>query len=609
MLSVASQLLRFAIWCWPLWLWLLAWSWAGTLALDTVYYRTAKVAGAAALFVPALFLAVARVAPAKTAILAAAGSILAGCLGFASEYARVWPSFALSGYSLSYIAPYLDYPLLVTSALAIVGPLLVPLLRGWSYVASGQRTNGLLGSARWMGWREARRIFGTGDLVVGEASVPAVAAFLQGRAPLLRFDGSSHLLTVAGSNSGKTTSVAIPNCLLWQGGLVAHDPKGELARLCGPARRAMGREVFVLDPADARSDSLNVLEWLDPASRRLIDDARSLVSWLTNGEPSAGENKTFEENARELILTLLLIVVADSRIPPERRTLAQVRDYFYVPNLREALEQIGTNRQDIAFGVAAQNARVFQSFGERFWGGILGTAKDLLNCISSPAMADLVSGTGQGRRLSLAEFAAGKIDVFVSIPVKDLDANPAIARLLLGTLLNAAYEAGREGGGQGRRTLFLLDEMPRLRYMTLLETARDIGRGMGITLWAIVQDLGQLEKHYGKEGVVSWLENSHIKSFFGVSEYSTAELISKTIGEHTITTRSRSWTHFADLFAAKSDQPQARLLITPDEIMRMATDARGLPDEQIVLLRSHPPLRCGLAKYYRRKELVRLVGG
>ena len=36
--------------------------------------------------------------------------------------------------------------------------------------------------------------------------------------------------------------------------------------------------------------------------------------------------------------------------------------------------------------------------------------------------------------------------------------------------------------------------------------------------------------------------------------------------------------------------------------MMVVTDARGLPYEQIVLLRSHPPLRCGLAKYYRRPE-------
>ncbi|MBO0906281.1 type IV secretory system conjugative DNA transfer family protein [Jiella sonneratiae] len=611
MIGLGLQLAKFLVWLWPLWLWLLAWNWGGELVLGTVFYRTGQVAASAALLVPATLLAARGIGPPWIALLAAIGAIAAGYSGLASEWQRVGPFAMAPGQNIAAVLPYLDYPLLAVSVAAILGPSLVPALRWLAYRRSATAKGTLLGSARWMSLREARQVFQNGDLVIGEAYDAVRDPRAGGSAPLLRHRPNGHLLTVAGSGSGKTTSIAIPNCLSWPETLVAHDPKGELARLCGPSRSKRGRSVFVLDPLDPQTDSLNVLSWLDPTSERLIDDARAMVSWLTDGKPPEGENKIFEENARELIMTLLLVVVCDDRWPASERTLERLRRYFYQEDLRGMLADLAAHGDHLAFGVPAANARVFQGFGERLWGSVLGSAKDLLNCISGPPMARLVSGGG-GKVLTRDDLAGGKTDVFISIPVKDLDANPAIARLLLGTLLNAAYEIGQGNAGQRNagkaRTLFLLDEMPRLRYMGLLETARDVGRGHGLTLWAIVQDLGQLEKHYQKEGLVSWLENSEVKSFFGIGEYSTAERLSQTIGETTITSRSRSFEHPFELVSGKSDSPTARALITPDEIMRMAVDARGLPDEQIVLLRNQAPLRCGLAKYYRRKEFAGETG-
>lgn len=601
MIAAIGQLTRLLLFFWPLWLWLIAWHLGGAVMEGSVLYRAGQVGAAAAIFLPALLLASRGIGPRWMLLLAGAGAMIAGALGLAAEWQRIGPSL-LAGYPLAALLPALDYPLLGISLLALAAPLGLPLWRWAFYRQSEHRTSGLLGSARFMTPSEARRLLGSGDLILGEAYDARQEKGRGGKAPLLRLNPEGHLLTVAGSGSGKSTAVAIPNALCWPDTLIAHDPKGELARLCGPARRARGRSIFLLDPLDPASDSVNVLDWLDPTSERLIDDARAMVSWLTDGKLPEGENKIFEENARELVLTLLLVVVCDPTLGPAERSLTTVRNYFFMEGLLDLLAAIAAGGDGIAFGVPARNARIFKGFGERLWGSVLGSAKDLMNCISGPTAARLVSG-GTGRVLGKADIAAGTADVFVSIPVKDLDANPAIARLLLGTLLNAVYEIGKDERTR-RRSLFLLDEMPRLRFMALLETARDIGRGHGITLWAIVQDLGQLEKNYGREGLISWLENSRVQSFFGIGEHSTAERISKTIGEHTVTARTRSFDHPFDIFAGKSDAPQARLLMTADEIMRMQVDARGLPDEQIILLRGRPPLRTGLAKYYRRPELL-----
>jgi type IV secretion system protein VirD4 len=57
-----------------------------------------------------------------------------------------------------------------------------------------------------------------------------------------------HVLTVAGSRCGKGVSLLVPNLLLYDGSILAIDPKGELARITARARREKGQKVVVLDP-------------------------------------------------------------------------------------------------------------------------------------------------------------------------------------------------------------------------------------------------------------------------------------------------------------------------------------------------------------------------
>ena len=144
--------------------------------------------------------------------------------------------------------------------------------------------------------------------------------------------------------------------------------------------------------------------------------------------------------------------------------------------------------------------------------------------------------------------------------------------------------------------------------MELLEVARDAGRGLGVTLWCIVQDLGQLRAAYGEYGLTGWLESTQIRQFFGISDIETAERISKLLGTSTvayestsISTQGSSLLGLPSASTSTSRQLHGRALMLPEEVMQMRTDAAGVPDEQIVFVRGLKPIRCGMAKYYRRK--------
>jgi type IV secretion system protein VirD4 len=125
--------------------------------------------------------------------------------------------------------------------------------------------------------------------------------------------------------------------------------------------------------------------------------------------------------------------------------------------------------------------------------GIYANAADLTKWLSTRNYADLVSRSA----FTTQQLVAGNLDLFINIPLKTLDSTPALARVLVGALLNAVYEAR---GNVPHRFVFLLDEVFRLKYMAALETARDAGRKYGITLVMLYQSLGQLERQFGREG-------------------------------------------------------------------------------------------------------------
>ena len=204
------------------------------------------------------------------------------------------------------------------------------------------------------------------------------------------------------------------------------------------------------------------------------------------------------------------------------------------------------------------------------------------------------------------------LDVFINLPLKVLQSSPQAARVILGALLNAVYEA--RGLLRGGRLLFLLDEVARLGYMGILETARDTGRKYGINLCLIYQSLGQLTQGWGAHGRQAWFDAAFLRLFSHIQDYEAADYLSKACGEFTALgdsvtegsgSSSSGWEHSShSSHQSTSRQQVARRLIKPEEVLH-----RLRYDEQIVLIQNAPPLRCGRAIYFRRPEMIARVKG
>ena len=228
--------------------------------------------------------------------------------------------------------------------------------------------------------------------------------------------------------------------------------------------------------------------------------------------------------------------------------------------------------------------------------GVYANAVKETHWLSYPNYAALVSGAS----FATNDIADGKTDIFVNLDLKALEAHPGLARTIIGALANAIYN--RNGDVNGR-TLFLLDEVARLGYLRILETARDAGRKYGISLVLLFQSIGQMREAYGgRDATSKWFESASWVSFAAINDPDTADYISRRCGNTTVEVDqlSRS-SQMSGSSRTRSKQLTARPLILPEEVLLMRSD------EQIIFTAGNAPLRCGRAIWFRRVDMKSIV--
>ena len=470
------------------------------------------------------------------------------------------------------------------------------------------------GDAEWMALKDAKRLFReAGGIVVGEAyrvdkDTVTERGFraddretwgVGGKSPLLCFDasfGSTHGLVFAGSGGFKTTSVTVPTALKWGGSLVALDPSNEVAPMVVEHRRKAGRDFFILDPREP-STGFNVLDWIGRFGGTKEEDLVAVANWVVTdtGRQASIRDDFFRASALQLITALIADVCLSGHTENENQHLRQMRANLSEPEpkLRERLQAIYDNS---ASEFVKENVAPFIAMTPETFSGVYANAVRETHWLSYPSYAALVSGSS----FATDDIANGKTDVFVNLDLKTLEAHPGLARTIIGALANAIYN--RNGDVPGR-TLFLLDEVARLGYLRILETARDAGRKYGISLVLLFQSIGQMREAYGgRDATSKWFESASWVSFAAINDPDTADYISRRCGNTTVEVDqlSRS-TQMSGSSRTRSKHLTARPLILPEEVLRM----RG--DEQIIFTAGNPPLRCGRAIWFRRADMKSVV--
>jgi type IV secretion system protein VirD4 len=136
---------------------------------------------------------------------------------------------------------------------------------------------------------------------------------------------------------------------------------------------------------------------------------------------------------------------------------------------------------------------------------------------------------------------------------------------------------------------FVLEEFPTLGHMRSLETAAGLLAGYGVKLWAVLQDLTQLQTHYQR----SWetfLGNAGAIQAFGNSDTTTTEYLSKRLGMTQVIERQEvrvSGAAMAQGDLGRRENLRSVRLMEPNEITECFTRETG---RQLILTAGGRPI-------------------
>lgn len=332
-----------------------------------------------------------------------------------------------------------------------------------------------------------------------------------------------HLITVAGSRSGKGAALIIPNLLRWRHNVLCIDPKGENAEQTWQAREDMGQRVYVLDPfrvanvPDRLRTSCNLLATIQPDSLTAREDIRVIADGMVMRHKA--EDATWDNGAVSVLSGMIAYVCDDPE--PSGRNLHNVRRNLTLPpeTLSRVFEDMAASD---AFGGLCKAAAAIGLSDSRKNREFVGGAIDHSEWLDSPAMAAALSGDG----FNLSELKTGKATVYLVLPPQYLGEHGRFLRLFV----RAALDAMAKGSRDGERCLFLLDEFFALGHIDQIAKAAGMMPGYGVQLWPFLQDLGQLQTLYGDKGAGTFFGNADAHIFFGNTDAQTLGYVSGAIG-------------------------------------------------------------------------------
>lgn len=361
------------------------------------------------------------------------------------------------------------------------------------------------------------------------------------------------MVTIAGARAGKTSTVLEPNLYLYPGSALVLDPKGELARKTADVRRALGHDVFVLDPfgqSGVRTASFNVLAELDPEASTIIDDVAEIAQAVIVEDPH-GSSRHWNESARELFMGLILFTLT---LPKAERHLVTVRQLLTLthPSLVEAVQTAAEraahrsrkpkpNSADLERRIAVETLTLAMAAKGDAFGGILASiGKRFANTPPSErgsifstaaAQTDFLNSLPLRAMSRTSDFALDALagerptTIYLCLPAGRMESHFRWLRLVIRQACTTLERRGTWPIGK-TPILFLLEEFPVLGHMQLLESAAAYFPGFGVKLWAVLQDITQLRRHYP----ASWetfLGNASVVQCFANADQATLDYIAR----------------------------------------------------------------------------------
>jgi type IV secretion system protein VirD4 len=422
---------------------------------------------------------------------------------------------------------------------------------------------------------------------------------------LIGTNDNRHLVTIAGSRAGKTSTVLLPNLYTYPGSMLINDPKAEAAAATAKYRHdVLGQDVRVLDPfrisgvPEELQATLNPLAEIDPDSEHAIDDAALVADALIVDSGNSEIGGYFSMAARNMLRGMILFTLLGR--PREDNNLIITRELLDLTEDAPRGEDGGSLSRVPAFKLMAGMGEAFDGLvaatgssmlakPPRERESVIATAVENLAFLDSPALRRSLGRS----TFRLDDLAKRPTTIYLCLPAGRMATHFRWLRLIIDLAivqLERYALAHPTVEGSGDRIVFVLEEFATLNHMKRLEVAAGLmaGMGVGMRLWVILQDLGQLKALY-RDRWQTFLGNAGVVQCFGLNDLESLNYMSERLGDTSFWTHSYSAPSHEQKVAGHSPQTtslQTARLSTPAELAALVERDSF---RQVVVMAGHAP--------------------
>ena len=336
-----------------------------------------------------------------------------------------------------------------------------------------------------------------------------------------------------------------------------------------------------------------------------------------------GDNRFWVEMAKRLLLGLSLHVKHDGdpyndSLPGVAATLTDTR-YDDFDELFEHLRGYphdpshshgwldAEGRPTATHPLVAQIATQMVAMEPRVKANIVAEAQSFLTLYSDPVVGSNIVSSD----FDLPELRKGRISLYLVVQPAHQKRLRSLTRLILTQIFLALMDTHEHATEPN--VLIMLEEVAELGALDVVAAALGLGRGYGLKLYLIAQDLSQLETAWGSKSK-SLIANCAIRIASAPNDVATAELLSKMCGTMTVrhTVRNYSGSRLSALLphTMATEHDTQRPLLTPDEVMRLhgprKTDAGEIiaPGNLLVFVSGQAPIYGVQPLYFRDRTFM-----
>lgn len=204
--------------------------------------------------------------------------------------------------------------------------------------------------------------------------------------------------------------------------------------------------------------------------------------------------------------------------------------------------------------------------------GCYNSVSKALRKFKSGALPNILNGDGEC--VSVAMLDAGW-DIYIELPQDKISLYSSVTTLLIQQLMNAFMQRPDSSSGvHNRPILFILDEMPKLRFdFDTLENCLSTMRSKSVTCMMAAQSIGQYKKRYGDQGFVNLVDCCQYICCLSALEPSSRKWFSDLLGTKKVLRRSTSSGAsgiFGDMASGSVSVQEAReLIMQPEEFSQL----------------------------------------